>query len=107
MDVNSYQKIKALFHTVWDPAVLHVVAEAPCGYANLARRLRRDVEAGLGDGSLTRSLIRLRENGLITTGDDLGDDPSSHLYEITTKGRRRLAIYDAIAEAYQRTDRAG
>ena len=109
MDVESYQEVKALFSRNWDAPILDILARTPCRYTDLARRLRRDVDVGIPDGSLNRSLARLQEQHLIGTVEDRAGNGSGHGYEITAKGREQLAAYHAILEAYEQTrpDRAG
>lgn len=103
MNVENYQEVKALFRRDWDAPILDILARSPCRYTDLARQLRKDVDVGIPDGSLNRSLARLQEQDLICAVDDRGDDGPGPGYEITDLGRHRLTTYRVILEAYRRS----
>ena len=103
MNVENYQEVKALFRRDWDAPILDILARSPCRYTDLARRLRKDVDVGIPDGSLNRSLARLQEQDLICAVDDRGDDGPGPGYKITDLGRRQLKTYRVILEAYRRS----
>ena len=102
MDLTSYQEVKALFRPDWDAAILDILAQAPGRFTDLTRRIRRDVDVGIADGTLTRSLGRLQRHKLVRTVNNPDGNGSGHVYEITAIGCKKLATYHAILEAYQR-----
>jgi hypothetical protein len=70
VDVDLYLRVRQLFETKWDPAVLDLLAERPSRYLALVRRAQRMVGEQVADehiveATITRTLQRLQQAGLV------------------------------------------
>jgi DNA-binding PadR family transcriptional regulator len=102
VDVDLYLEVRQLFQTKWDPAVLDVLAERPCRYLALVRKLRRTVDDQLVDGHVTRCLSRLQELGLVRADVVVQGRREYAVYCLSDEGRRVLATYRALLVTYSR-----
>lgn len=101
MDVNDYLEIRDLFSTKWDPAVLAVLGDEPCRFLALVRQMRSQVDNEILDGTISRSLDRLQELGLVTATPRFEGDREVSVYELTIEGERTLIAYRTIIAAYK------
>jgi DNA-binding HxlR family transcriptional regulator len=100
VDVVLYLEVRQLFGTKWDPAILDVLAERPCRYLVLVRRLRRSVHDRLDDRHVTRALARLQDRGLVRADDVVQGRCVHVVYRLTEGGRQVLGTYRVLLTSY-------
>jgi DNA-binding PadR family transcriptional regulator len=96
-----------MFRFRWDPAILACLEEQPLRYRALARQLGTRIDDRVEDNALSRSLGRLRRNGLVAAHRTMVGRRSVPTYHITDTGHGRLDRYRSLAQALQRFRDAG
>jgi DNA-binding PadR family transcriptional regulator len=96
-----------MFRFRWDPAILACLEEQPLRYRALARQLGTRIDDRVEDNALSRSLGRLRRNGLVAAHRTMVGRRSVPTYHITEQGHSRLDRYRSLAQALQRFRDAG
>jgi DNA-binding PadR family transcriptional regulator len=110
VDVDLYLRVRQLFETKWDPAVLDLLAERPSRYLALVRRAQRMVGEQVADeriveATITRTLQRLQQAGLVRADVIAQGRRRLAVYHLTDRGRQALDAYQAMLVAY--TDAGG
>jgi len=92
-----------MFRFRWDPAILACLEDQPLRYRALARQLGTRIDDRVEDNALSRSLGRLRRNGLVAAHRTAVGRRMVPTYHITDKGSGRLDRYRSLAQAFQQS----
>lgn len=93
MDRNHLRRLSEILGHKWDLVILARLAERPLRYMEIATQVR-EIDSDLTEGVLSKNLKRLTTNGLIRRVRDNGH----HVYTLTPRGRRLVAILEQITE---------
>jgi DNA-binding PadR family transcriptional regulator len=107
IDIRTLFEIAEMFRFRWDPAILACLEEQPLRYRALARQLGSRIDDRVEDNALSRSLGRLRRNGLVAAHRTMVGRRTVPTYHITDEGHGRLDRYRSLAQAFQRSGDGG
>jgi DNA-binding HxlR family transcriptional regulator len=97
VDFGRLRQVSALFSYQWDPFVIASLAvKGPLRFGQLGFEVTRNSGARLADSTLTEIKDRLIRAGLVEATDDGKGHP---LYQLTTVGRAKADIIQAITDA--------
>jgi len=97
VDFQRLRLVSALFTYHWDAFVIGSLAvDGPLRFGQLAYQVTRNSGARVADSTLTEIKDRLIRAGLIEATDDGKGHP---LYQLTTAGRARADVLQAVADA--------
>ncbi|GIE89739.1 hypothetical protein [Actinoplanes regularis] len=100
IDIEQLLRIADLFRFRWDPPILAALAEMPCRFRALHKKLEVHVGEHVDDNALTRSLYRLTRAELVMIDSVQSGRRSIKMYSLGDKGREQLATYEAIVAVY-------
>jgi len=107
LDVRALLEIADMFRFRLDPPTLACLAEQPYRFRALAKELGDRIADRVEDNALSRSLDRLRREGLAVARPTMVGRRTVATYCITDKGLSRLDRYRALANSYQETAPSG
>lgn len=94
-------RIGGLFRHRWDPHVITALSGQPLRYRALSICLQAQTAEHLDDSTLTRSLHRLTQGGLVAKGAQHIGGRDINLYQLTNQGRHQLTAYRSFLAAYE------